>query len=61
MTAVCRYCMKPVQVRADGKLARHHVSIPVSRRAVHTVGAGSVRRRCSGSERPAQTAGKGIA
>lgn len=55
---VCRYCMRPVPVRADGRLARHTISLPVSRRAVTSVGAGAVKRRCSGSDRPAEEAGR---
>jgi hypothetical protein len=57
-TVVCRYCMQRAHVRADGRLAIHHITLPVSARAVNTVGAGSVKRRCSGSARPAAAAGR---
>ena len=54
MTARCPACRRQVQVRADGRLIVHHVTLPVSARAVRLLGAGSVKRRCSGSEREAQ-------
>jgi hypothetical protein len=57
-TVVCRYCMQRAQVRADGTLAVHYLVLRVSARAVNTVGAGAVKRRCSGSERPAAAAGR---
>lgn len=57
-TVNCRYCMRDVEVRADGRLKVHTVTLPVSARAVPSVGAGSVKRRCSGSERPAEEAGR---
>ena len=62
MTARCASCRRQVQVRADGRLAVHYVTLPahyltepVSARAVRLLGAGSVKRRCSGSEREATT------
>ena len=54
MTARCGSCRRQVQVRADGRLAVHHLTLPVSVRAVRLLGTGSVRRKCSGSEREAQ-------
>jgi len=52
VTARCAWCHRDVPIRADGKLKRHTITLPVSARAVHTVGAGSVQRRCSGSDKP---------
>jgi hypothetical protein len=43
----CAYCLRPVRVRTDGKLARHNVALPVK--------AGTTVRRCSGSDRPPRT------
>ena len=51
----CPNCRRQVQVRADGRLAVHYLTLPVSARAVRLLGAGSVKRRCSGSEREATT------
>lgn len=58
--AVCPYCRRPVFIRTDGQLARHDVRLPISAKAVTTVGSGSVQRRCSGSGKPpkAERAGK---
>lgn len=58
IAAVCRYCMRRVTVRADGCLAVHYLALPISPRAVPSVGAGMVKRRCSGSGRPAELAGR---
>ena len=58
VVATCKYCMTRQRVRGDGTLPRHFVTLPVSKHAVPTVGAGSVRRRCSGSNRPATEAGR---
>lgn len=55
---VCRYCQAKVRVRGDGRLPIHHLTLPVSKRAVPAVGTGTVKRRCSGSGRPAATAAR---
>jgi hypothetical protein len=47
--ARCRFCGRLVKVRDDGRLAKHSIRIPVSRRATRTVGRGQVTRPCSGS------------
>jgi hypothetical protein len=52
--AMCPSCDKLRTVRGDGTLASHKVSIPVSRTAVPSVGAGTVRRTCPGSNQPPQ-------
>lgn len=46
---LCPDCGRLRRLEGDGALAFHHVSIAVSRRAVRSVGAGRVRRRCPGS------------
>jgi hypothetical protein len=48
---ICDGCTGLKQLREDGLIPIHHLSIPVSRRAVRTVGRGKVRRRCPGSEK----------
>lgn len=53
MTARCPNCRRQVAVRVDGCFVVHFVTLPVSARAVPSVGTGSVKRRCSGSGRPA--------
>jgi len=46
---VCDGCAGLKRLRDDGTVPLHMIGIPVSRRAVRTVGAGRVRRRCPGS------------
>ncbi len=50
--ALCDYCAHLKRLRADGTVATHYVVLSVSRRAVPTVGSGSVKRVCSGSGKP---------
>ena len=50
--ALCDYCARLRPLRADGAIARHYIALPVSRRAIPTVGAGQVKRLCSGSGKP---------
>jgi hypothetical protein len=57
-TVTCNHCQQKAQVRSDGTLAVHYLVLKVSARAVTSVGAGTVKRRCSGSERPATTTGR---
>jgi hypothetical protein len=45
----CDGCAGLKELRGDGLIPLHYVGIPVSRRAVRTVGTGRVRRRCPGS------------
>jgi hypothetical protein len=45
----CDDCAGLKRLRDDGTVPTHYLAIPVSRRAVRTVGAGRVRRRCPGS------------
>ncbi len=47
----CDMCTRLLRLRADGTVPRHYLSIPVSARAVRTVGTGRVKRLCSGSGR----------
>ena len=45
----CDGCAGLKRLRDDGTIPVHMLSIPVSARAIRTVGAGRVRRRCPGS------------
>jgi hypothetical protein len=47
----CTYCARLKRLDAAGLVVRHLLTIPVSRRAIPTVGAGRVRRVCGGSGR----------
>jgi hypothetical protein len=49
---ICDGCAGLKELRGDGTIAVHYITIPVSRRAVRSVGAGRVRRRCPGSGKP---------
>jgi hypothetical protein len=48
-TGTCGYCARLKRLTVDGLVPTHYLAIDVSRRAVRTVGAGRVRRRCPGS------------
>jgi hypothetical protein len=48
-TGTCPYCARRKRLDHAGRLPCHYLTIPVTRRAVPTVGAGRVRRRCPGS------------
>jgi hypothetical protein len=52
----CDGCAGLKRLRDDGTVPVHYLSIPVSRRAVRTIGAGRVRRRCPGSGKPPRRA-----
>jgi hypothetical protein len=45
----CAYCARLKRLDGDGLMVVHYIGIPVSRSAVKVVGAGRVRRKCSGS------------
>jgi hypothetical protein len=45
----CDGCAGKKRLRDDGLVPIHMIGIPVSRRAVTSVGKGRVRRRCPGS------------
>lgn len=45
----CDGCAGLKRVREDGTIPLHYIGIPVSARAVRSVGAGKVRRKCPGS------------
>jgi hypothetical protein len=49
---LCPSCGALRRLDQAGVLAFHHIAIKVSRRAVKTVGAGKVNRRCPGSGKP---------
>jgi hypothetical protein len=49
---ICDACARLKRLTIEGALPVHYLAIPVSARAVRTVGAGRVRRRCPGSSRP---------
>jgi len=48
-TGTCAHCGKLKLLSVGGVVVVHMLAIDVSRRAVTTVGAGRVRRRCPGS------------
>jgi hypothetical protein len=54
----CDHCARRKRLTADGLVPVHYLAIHVSRRAITTVGAGWVRRRCGGSGRPPREAGR---
>jgi hypothetical protein len=57
-TGVCDACRGIKQLRADGTIPLHYIGIAVSARAIRSVGAGTVRRRCPGSlKRPRRVEG----
>jgi hypothetical protein len=51
-TGICAHCARLKRLNGDGLVLLHMLSIDVSRRAVRTVGAACVRRRCPGSSKP---------
>lgn len=55
---VCDGCGGTKRLTSSGWVVTHYLSIPVSARAVRTVGSGRVRRRCPGSlKRPRRVEG----
>ena len=48
----CEGCAGLKRLREDGTIPLHMIGIPVSARAVRSVGQGRVRRRCPGSLKP---------
>jgi hypothetical protein len=48
-TGMCPSCLTRRRLKADGRLILHKLALPVSARAVRTVGTGSVSRVCPGS------------
>jgi hypothetical protein len=57
-TGTCDGCARVKRLTDDGLVPVHYLAIDVSRRAITTVGAGRVHRRCSGSGRPPREAGR---
>lgn len=56
---VCDGCAGLKRLRDDGRVVVHMLGIPVSRRAVPSVGRGKVSRRCPGSlKRPRRVESK---
>jgi hypothetical protein len=49
LTGTCAHCARLKRLDAGGLVITHMLAIDVSRRAITTVGAGRVRRRCPGS------------
>jgi hypothetical protein len=47
--ALCDHCASLKKLGASGLIVRHYLSIDVTRRAVHSVGRGRVKRLCPGS------------
>jgi hypothetical protein len=50
------YCARTKPLDQHGRIVVHYLTIPVSAKAIRAVGAGCVRRRCSGSGRPPREA-----
>jgi len=46
---LCGYCARTKRLTTDSLLPVHYLTIPVSARAVHQVGARRVKRKCPGS------------
>jgi hypothetical protein len=46
---VCDACARLRRLTAEGVVGVHYIGLPVSNRAIHSVGARRVRRRCPGS------------
>jgi hypothetical protein len=51
ITGTCDGCAGTKRLRDDGTIPVHYIGIAVSVRAVRSVGAGKVRRKCPGSGR----------
>jgi hypothetical protein len=49
---LCDACARLRRLTSDGMVPAHYLALPVSNRAVRTVGAGRVGRRCPGSGKP---------
>lgn len=56
--ALCDHCARLQRLTSAGLIARHYLTIDVSRRAIHMVGTGRVKRLCSGSGRPPREAAR---
>jgi hypothetical protein len=46
---LCDACARLRRLTAEGLVPVHYLALPVSNRAIHTVGAARVRGRCPGS------------
>jgi hypothetical protein len=57
-TGTCTYCARTKRLDAHGLVVVHYLHIPISAKAIRSVGAGRVRRRCQGSGRPAREAAR---
>lgn len=53
---VCDGCAGLKRLRDDGAVPIHMIGIPISAKAIHSVGARRVRRRCPGSGKPPRRA-----
>jgi hypothetical protein len=51
---LCDTCARLRRLTAEGLVPVHYLSLPVSNRAIRTVGAARVRRRCPGSGKAAR-------
>jgi hypothetical protein len=49
---LCQSCGRLKRLDEAGTVAFHHLTIPVSAKAIHAAGGRRVRRRCPGSGRP---------
>jgi hypothetical protein len=49
---LCDACARTKPLDQHGRVVLHYLTLDVSARAVRSVGAGRVRRRCPGSQRP---------
>jgi hypothetical protein len=50
--ALCPACGGIKHVNGNGLMSRHYVAFDISKRAIHTLGQGRVKRLCSGSGKP---------
>jgi hypothetical protein len=50
-TGICQHCARRKRLDAAGFVVAHYLTLRVSRRALPLVGAGQVKRLCSGSKR----------
>jgi hypothetical protein len=49
---LCDACARARRLTSDGLVPVHYIALPVSNRAIHSVGSRRVRRRCPGSQKP---------
>jgi hypothetical protein len=50
--ALCDHCATLKKLTSTGLIVRHYLTFDVSRRAIHSLGKGRIRRLCQGSGKP---------